>query len=50
MMSTQKPIPSNEQRGWQPRPQPARDPGRVTGGYQPTTSENRPVKPPPKKS
>lgn len=34
--------------GWQPRPQQPRPPEN-RGGYQPTTGENKQVKPPPKK-
>ena len=49
-MSTKKPNPSSDKRGWQPKPQPTRDPSKVTGGYQPTKNQSRPVEPPPKKS
>jgi len=36
-------------KGWQPQPQKPSGDGKPTGGYQPTTSEQKPVKPPPKK-
>ena len=40
--------PANE--GYQPRPEPKPQTGRdIRGGYQPTTSQAKPVKPPPKK-
>ncbi len=39
------------QKGYQPKPKPKPAPARdkVLGGYQPTTSEAKPIKPPPKK-
>ena len=37
------------QKGYQPSPKPVPAGDKVQGGYQPTTSEAKPVKPPPKK-
>jgi len=42
-------IPSTPvEKGWQPKPQVPNRP-EPAGGYQPTTSEDKPVQPPPKK-
>lgn len=48
----QQPIPDGNQKGYQPNSIPLTKPfeGKVEGGYQPTTSEAKPVaNPPPKK-